>query len=131
MSIFGRGVAVFSLVGLLMSPAFAEQGRGGGRGFGGGGIGMLLNNSSVQRELKLDATQIEKAKEVAEKARLKMTASRESLQSLQGDERFKKMAELNKEVNDEANKSVAAFLNKDQVQRLHQIQLQVQGAGLQ
>src|SRR5208283_3176524 len=80
------------------------------------------------QELKLDATQIEKAKEVADKAREKFTASRESLQSLEGDARFKKMQELNKEVNEEANKSIGAFLSKDQIHRLHQIQHQVQGA---
>jgi len=114
----------------MAGPALAQQGRGGGGGRGGfgGGIGMLLSNASVQQELKLDATQIEKAKEVADKAREKFTASRESLQSLEGDARFKKMQELNKEVNEEANKAVAAFLSKDQIHRLHQIQHQVQGA---
>ena len=46
----------------------AQQGRGGGRGMGfGGGLGMLLSNASVQQELKLDATQIEEAKDVAAK----------------------------------------------------------------
>ena len=35
---------------------------------GGGGIGMLLSNASVQQELKLDATQIEKAKELSYEA---------------------------------------------------------------
>ena len=67
-------------------PVAKPRGGGGGRGYGGG-IGMLLSNASVQQELKLDATQIEKAKEVAEKAREKFTASRESLQSLEGDAR--------------------------------------------
>ena len=129
MRTLSKTIVALGLVALMAGPALAQQGRGGGRGgFGGGGIGMLLTNPGVQQELKLDATQIEKAKEVADKAREKMTASRDSLQSLQGDERFKKMAELNKEVNDEANKSVAAFLSKDQIHRLHQIQHQVQGA---
>jgi len=130
MRTLSKTIVALGLVALMAGPALAQQGRGGGggRGFGGGGIGMLLSNASVQQELKLDATQIEKAKEVAEKAREKFTASRESLQSLQGEERFKKMAELNKEANEEANKAVAAFLNRDQVHRLHQIQHQQQGA---
>jgi len=125
-----KTIVALGLVALMAGPALAQQGRGGGGGRGGfgGGIGMLLSNASVQQELKLDATQIEKAKEVADKAREKFTASRESLQSLEGDARFKKMQELNKEVNEEANKAVAAFLSKDQIHRLHQIQHQVQGA---
>ena len=131
MRTLSKTIVALGLVALMAGPALAQQGRGGrgGRGFGGGGgIGMLLSNTSVQQELKLDATQIEKAKEVAEKAREKFTASRESLQSLEGDARFKKMQELNKEVNEEANKAVAAFLSKDQIHRLHQIHHQVQGA---
>jgi len=131
MRTLSKTIVALGLVALMTGPALAQQGRGGGggRGFGGGGnIGMLLSNASVQQELKLDATQIEKAKEVADKAREKFTASRESLQSLEGDARVKKMQELNKEVNEEANKAVAAFLSKDQIHRLHQIQHQVQGA---
>jgi hypothetical protein len=115
------------LAALLASPALAQQGRGGGRGFGGG-IGMLLSNTSVQQELKLDASQTEKAKEVATKAREKMAANRETLQSLEGDARMKKMQELNKEVNEQAMKDANAFLSQEQVHRLHQIQRQVQGA---
>jgi hypothetical protein len=131
MRTLSKTIVALGLVALMAGPALAQQRRGGGGGrgfFGGGNIGWLLSNASVQQELKLDATQIEKAKEVAEKAREKFTASRESLQSLQGDERFKKMAELNKEVNEEVNKSVGAFLSKDQIHRLHQIHHQVQGA---
>ncbi len=130
MRTLSKTIVALGLVALMAGPALAQQGRGGGGRGGFGGIGMLLTNPGVQQELKLDATQIEKAKEVADKAREKMTASRDSLQSLQGDERFKKMAELNKEVNDEANKSISAFLSKDQVHRLHQIQHQVQARRL-
>jgi hypothetical protein len=132
MRTLSKTIVALGLVALTAGPALAQQGRGGGggRGFGGGGgnIGMLLSNASVQQELKLDATQIEKAKEVAEKAREKFTASRESLQGLEGDARVKKMQELNKESNEEANKAVGAFLSKDQIHRLHQIHHQVQGA---
>ena len=130
MRTLSKTIVALGLVAVMAGPALAQQGRGGGggRGFGGGNIGMLLSNASVQQELKLDATQIEKAKEVAEKAREKFTASRESLQSLEGDARVKKMQELNKEANEEANKAVAAFLSRDQIHRLHQIQHQVQAA---
>ena len=67
MRTLSKTIVALGLVALMAGPALAQQGRGGGggRGFGGGGIGMLLSNASVQQELKLDATQIEKAKEVA------------------------------------------------------------------
>ena len=66
MRTLSRTIMALGLVGMLAIPALAQQGRGGGRGFGGGGLGMLLSNASVQQELKLDATQIEKAKEVGD-----------------------------------------------------------------
>jgi hypothetical protein len=105
----------------------AQQGRGGGRGmgFGGGGIAMLLSNTSVQQELKLDATQVDKAKALATKIREKVTAA---TSGLEGQEKFAKMREMGKELNDEANKVAKEFLAPEQVKRLHQIQHQVQGA---
>src|SRR5271157_4008098 len=78
MRTLSKTIVALGLAALMAGPALAQQGRGGGGrgGFGGGGgIGMLLSNASVQQELKLDATQIEKAKEVADKAREKFTAS--------------------------------------------------------
>jgi hypothetical protein len=129
MRTLSKTIVALGLVALMSGPVMAQQGRGGGRGgFGGGGIGMLLSNTSVQQELKLDATQVEKAKDVAAKAREKFTSARESLQGLEGEERMKKMQELNKEANADANKAIGEFLSKDQIHRLHQIQHQVQGA---
>jgi hypothetical protein len=128
MRTLSKTIVVLGLAALMAGPALAQQGRGGGRGFGGGGLSMLLGNASVQQELKLDTAQVEKSKEVADKIREKFAASRESLQSLQGEERFKKMQEITKESNEEVNKAIGAFLSKDQIHRLHQIQHQVQGA---
>ncbi len=84
-----------SLVALVASPAFAQGGRGFGMG-GGGGYAMLIGNEGVQKELKLDDTQVEKAKEFAEKAREKQTEIREKLQGLEGEERRTKMQEFRK-----------------------------------
>jgi hypothetical protein len=126
MRTLGKTIVALGLVALMAGPALAQQGRGGGRGMGGGGgLGMLLTNASVQQELKLDATQTEKAKDVAAKAREKVTAA---VEGLQGEERFNKMREISKGINDEINTSIKAFLSKEQVHRLHQIQHQVQGA---
>jgi hypothetical protein len=116
-----------SLVALVADPAFAQGGRGFGMG-GGGGYAMLIGNSGVQKELKLDDQQIEKAKELATKAREDMRGIREKLEGLEGDELRTKRAEIMKEMNDSAIKAVGAFLKPEQVTRLKQISYHTQGA---
>ena len=127
MRMLSKTIVALGLVALMAGPALAQQGRGGGggRGYGGGGIGMLLSNASVQQELKLDATQIEKAKELSTKLREKVTAA---TQGLEGQERFAKIREMSKELNTEANTGAKEFLTREQLKRLHQIHHQVQGA---
>jgi Spy/CpxP family protein refolding chaperone len=120
-----RTLLSLSLAALLTSPALA-QGRGG-FGRGGGGLGMLLSNASVQKELKLDDSQVEKAKEHAEKLREKQQELRETLQGLEPDERRTKMAEATKEMNALTLKEGGAFLKPEQVARLKQISYQTQG----
>jgi len=116
------------LVALLAGPALAQgQGRGFGM-FGGGGIGMLIGNESVQKELKLDDKQVEKAKEVAEKNGEKMRAAREEFQNLDQEERRTKMQTLGKEMNESTLKAIGEFLKPEQIARLHQINHQVRGA---
>jgi len=122
-----KTIVALGVVAFLAAPAMAQQGRGGGRGMMGSPA-FLLGNASVQQELKLDAGQIEKAKAVADKAREKFTAARESLQSLEGEERAKKQRELASEVNTETHKAVKEFMKPEQVKRLYQITHQVQGA---
>jgi len=121
-----KTIVALGVVAFLAAPAMAQQGRGGGRGFGS--PANLLGNASVQQELKLDAGQIEKAKEVAAKAREKMTAARESLQSLEGEERDKKMRELMAESNADTHKAVKDFMKPEQMKRFYQIVHQAQGA---
>jgi len=123
-----RGLVGVGLIALLAGPALAQgQGRGFGM-MGGGGISMLIGNESVQQELKLDDKQVEKAKEVAQKNREKMTAAREELQNLEQDERRTKMQALAKEMNESTLKAVGEFLKPEQITRLHQINHQVRGA---
>jgi hypothetical protein len=117
-------VLSLSLLALLTSPASA-QGRGG-RGFGS--PGTLLGNASVQKELKLDDQQIEKAKALAEKTGEKMRENFESTSDLQGEERRTKMMELNRVLNETTFKEAGEFLKPEQVARLKQISNQQRGA---
>jgi hypothetical protein len=129
MNMISKSALALGLAVCLAGPALAQQGQRRGGGFGGGGnISMLLANASVQQELKLDEAQINKAKELADQTREKMTAAREANSSLEGEERFKKMRELNTELNESANKTASEFLKPEQMKRLHQIQHQQQGA---
>jgi hypothetical protein len=114
------------LVAILAGPAAAQQGRGFGRF--GGSPGSLLGNESVQKELKLDDKQVDKAKELAEKTRAKMQEARESLQGLDQEERRTKMQELNREMTASALKTAGEFLTPEQLTRLKQIALQQRGA---
>lgn len=122
-----RTMVGLGLAALLASPALA-QGRGGFGGRGGGGnLGMLLANASVQKELKLDDQQVEKSKELATSMREKMQETREKLQGLEGEELRTKRAEITKEMNESTLKAVGAFLKPEQVTRLKQISYQQRG----
>jgi K+/H+ antiporter YhaU regulatory subunit KhtT len=112
---------------LAGAPAAHAQGRGFGYG-GGGGITMVISNSGVQKELKLDDAQIEKAKELATSTREKMTEMREKLQGLEQDERRTKMTELMRDINATSLKSAAEFLKPEQLTRAKQISYQLRGA---
>lgn len=122
-----RALTGLALVGLMASPAFA-QGRGGfGRGMGGG-LAMFLGNESVQKELKLDDKQVEKAKEVAEKIGAEAREKRQGLQDLSQEERREKMTAINKELNESTLKAIGEFMKPEQVTRLKQISYQARGA---
>ncbi len=114
------------LVALISAPASA-QGQGRGR-FMGGGYAGLLGNASVQKELKLDDTQIEKGKALAEKTGEEMRDKMQGLGDLEPQERRTKMMEIMSEVNASSLKSVGEFLKPEQTTRLKQIFNQQRGA---
>jgi hypothetical protein len=123
-----RTLLGLGLVAMLAGPAMA-QGRG--RGFGGFGAGgnlaMLAANTSVQKELKLDDQQIERAKELAQKTGEEMREKMQGLQDLEKADRRTKMMEISREVNASALKGVSEFLKPEQLTRLTQISYQQQG----
>jgi len=122
-----RTVVGLGLVALIAGPAAAQgQGRGG-FGRGGGSLAGLLGNASVQKELKLDDQQTEKAKELAEKVQGEMREKMQGLQDLSQEERQTKMQEINREVNASTLKTAGEFLKPEQITRLHQISYQQRG----
>jgi hypothetical protein len=121
-----RALTGLGMVALLAGPALAQ---GQGRGFGfGGGVSMLLGNASVQKELKLDDQQTEKAKDLAQKLREEATEKRQGLQDVPQEERREKMMAIGREMNDKALKAIGEFMKPEQITRLKQISYQQQGA---
>jgi len=122
-----KAALAFGMVAVLSGSAMAQGGGGFGMMGGGGPVG-LLGNPSVQKELKLDDAQKEKAGALATSTREKMMGLRDQLTDLQGPERLAKQQELAKPINEEAMKTAHAFLKPEQVKRLHEISLQQRGA---
>jgi len=119
---------------VLASPAFAQrrgQGQGqGGRGPGGpggGGIAGLLQNESVQKELKFDKEEADKVKDAVQKVLDKHADDLAKLRDMPQEERRQKSQALNKTVSDETLAAVSGILNADQMKRLKQIELQQAG----
>jgi len=127
-TILALGLAV-----VLASPAFAQrrgQGQGQGRGPGGpggGGIAGLLQNESVQKELKFDKEETDKVKDAVQKVRDKHADDFAKLRDAPQEERRQKTQELNKMVSEETLKAVSGILSADQLKRLKQIELQQVG----
>jgi hypothetical protein len=130
MRTLGRMALTVGLVAVLAGTASAQrqrggQGRGGfGGGFGGGGVGFLISNEAVQKELKMDKDQADKATEAVKKVREKHADDFSKLRDVPQDERRAKMQELGKEVNEETLKAVGEVLKPEQLTRLKQIELQ-------
>jgi Spy/CpxP family protein refolding chaperone len=110
---------------LVASPVLAQR---GGFGFGGGGA-QLLNNKSVQDELKMDKEQVEKVKDALDKVR---KDHEEDLAKLRPDSGAsqEERAEVFKKLNEANQKAVAGILKAEQEKRFKQIQHQMQGVGL-
>jgi uncharacterized membrane protein len=122
-----RTLLGLGLVALLTSPVAAQ---GQGRGFGrfGGNLAFLLGNDSVQKELKLDDKQTDKAKEVAQKIGEETREKFQGLQDLEQEERRTKMMEISREANAATLKAAGDFLKPEQITRLKQISYQQRGA---
>jgi hypothetical protein len=117
------------LAAVLVGPAAAQPPGGrGGFGFGRGGIGFLVQNEAVQKELKIEKDQATKVAEAVKKVNDKHADALAKLRDLEGDERRTKSRELNQTISTETLTAVTEVLNPDQVKRLKQIELQRTGA---
>ncbi len=129
---FSRVAIVFGLALLLAVPAAAQQrqrgqGQGRGQGRGGFGVGGLINNEGVQKELKLDGDQLEKAKAAVQKIQEKHQDEFAKLQDLSREERGAKMGAIQQTISAETFKELDSILKPNQIKRLKQIQLQQSG----
>src|SRR5690349_17966470 len=119
------------LITALAAPAVAQQRQRGQRcqfaGRGQGGVGMLAENESVQKELNVEKDQADKIKEAVGKARDSHSDEFAKLQDLSQDERRTKAEELGRTVSEETLKSLADVLKPEQLKRLKQIELQQAG----
>jgi DNA-binding MarR family transcriptional regulator len=84
---------------------------------------FLLNNPQVQQELKLTEEQRDKVSALSEQLREKFRGLGQELRGLSPEEREKRVQAVNEEV----EKELAKVLKKEQLQRLKQIALQVEG----
>lgn len=133
-----RNLAIFSIAvaALVFTANLQAQGPGGGgRGFGmggmmGGGMLGLLQNEKVQKEIDLDADQKEKLQKLAAEMRETMRSKMGDMSNLSNEERRAKMEEMGKEIQkmgEETQKKVDGILLPKQLERVKQIQIQVQG----
>jgi hypothetical protein len=116
-------MTVCAALAILAIPALAQPPRGGG--FGQMGIGQLLMNKSVQEELKLDKEAVEKITAAINKVREDMKDDLAKLRE-QDTPREERQA-INKKLTEATTKAVADLVKPEQMTRVKQIQLQVQG----
>src|SRR5262245_51230142 len=121
---------VLAVVALLASPALAQQPRGGG--FGGGlGVRQLLENKSVQEELKIESDQLTKVTDVLKKVAddNKELVDKLAFRPGGGGTQLSReeRAELTKKLNEAYLAGVKDTLKPEQITRLKQVQVQVRG----
>jgi hypothetical protein len=123
MRVIHATLLTLGLVALFAGPAAAQAPRGFSARMGA--YHGLLANESVQKELKLDAKQVEKAGALEEKLNGEM---QEKVQDLEPQERRTKGQEIVREINASALKAAGEFLKPEQIVRLKEIANQVRGA---
>jgi hypothetical protein len=141
----GVTIAALALAISTVQDAQAQGKRGGGMGMRGArGVNplMLVGNPAVQKDLGLSEENATKVKEITDDVRQEMQEQIagsgidfQGLRDLQGEEREKrmaeiqtKMAEVNKTINDKFLPKINEILDKSQQKRLHEIAIQAAGS---
>ncbi len=115
---------VLGLVALMAVPVMAQdRGRGGRRGFGGGGATALLRREAVQKELKLTSEQQSKIEDLMESERENRRDFFENWRDLSPEERIKQTAANQ----DKMDATLGKILKAEQCERLFQIEIQQSG----
>src|SRR5262245_43745591 len=96
---------------LVVGPALAQRPQQGQR-MGGGqrGIAALLQNESVQKELKMDADAVTKVTEAVRKVQASHQDDFAKLRDVPQEERRAKTRELTQKVGEETLKEVSSIL---------------------
>lgn len=143
-------VLMTGLVAASASPALAQESpRGRGGAFGrdllatpggpegqptargaGGALGgfHLIATPAVQKELNLDANQVEKARAASERMGARFESDMKSLQEVAADDRLKRLPKIAQDHYEEGMKALGAFLKPEQLERFDQILFQQRGA---
>jgi hypothetical protein len=111
---------------LAISSLVQAQGQSNLNG-GFGGVDLLLH-PRVQEELKLDAEQVTKARNLSETLMERQKVSYGRLVGLSGEARTRKAHELAVEHAEDGMKAVEAILSPEQYARFRQVDLQQRGA---
>ena len=126
-----RSFSMMSVLALcvVLSPFASAQGRGGGRGFMGGGGLMLLNIPEVQTELKMTPEQIGKIQAKQQEVR---DAQRQVMQDAGGPQEIQNLSpedrqKLFAKIQGIQQKAVSEILDATQMKRFHQLELQQAG----
>ena len=144
-----KKASLLAVVLMMAAPALAQGPGGGGRGgfrggfgggFGGGSPYGLLGNPAVQEELALSDEQKTKATSLLEAMRESQRSAapgqqnRESFRDLSNEERRERFSAIRKEMEERNAKLLAEYqpkfadvLDEVQLQRLQQLQWQLQG----
>jgi hypothetical protein len=125
MRCLSRWLLVVGVAALIATPVMA-QGRGGRGGMGGGPAG-LINMEPVQKELKLSEDEVTKAKETTKTITDKYMEERQKLADLPQEERGPKMMEMAAKQSEETYTELAKTWKPEQIKRLKQLGVQLQG----
>lgn len=123
---FRVAATALGLIALMTLPALAQRAGGGGGMMGG--PAALLSNKGVQKELKLDDSQVTKVTKIADDMRTKQREAMQALGGLSPEERREKGMALNRSMSSDTNKALIEIFKPDQTKRYHQIRRQVGGA---